>query len=561
MKGSPPESQFAIELFGPRQLRLNEAKPVLPPGPWQVVCRVEAAGLCFSDMKLLQQFSRHGRKGSVASGIDPAVLEEVPSYVPDERPTVPGHEAVVRVCAVGDLVERHRVGERYLVQTDYRWLPTTRGSNSAFGYNFEGALQEYVLMDERVITSPEGESFLIPVPEHLSASSVALVEPWACVEDAYATRERNRIAEGGRMLVVADRGRKAGGLERLIGEGGRPREILVLAEGEDAAVSLEGLGLPVKRVRSLDEVGERGFDDIVYFGADADMIQRLDGLLAVRGILNLVLGGERIGRRVSMGVGRAHYGFTRIVGTETDDPSDSMLRVPENGEIRPGDRVHVVGAGGPMGAMHVIRDLCQGVRDVTVYASDLDGARLQALAAKAERLAEENGVRFVGYNPAEGEPEDEFTYSVVMVPVPELVSAAIERSAEGGIINIFAGIPPDVSGEVDLDRYIRKGIYMMGTSGSVLEDMRIVLRKLESGALDTDMSVGAVSGMRGVIRGLEAVEKREIAGKIIVYPQLHELGLLSLEELADRFPSVFAKLNRGVWSKAAEDELLRVPAG
>jgi len=142
-----------------------------------------------------------------------------------------------------------------------------------------------------------------------------------------------------------------------------------------------------------------------------------------------------------------------------------------------------------------------------------------------------------------------------------LVSAAIERSAEGGIINIFAGIPPDVSGEVDLDRYIRKGIYMMGTSGSVLEDMRIVLRKLESGALDTDMSVGAVSGMRGVIRGLEAVEKREIAGKIIVYPQLHELGLLSLEELADRFPSVFAKLNRGVWSKAAEDELLRVPAG
>ena len=79
---------------------------------------------------------------------------------------------------------RHKVGERYLVQTDYRWLPTS-GSASAFGYNFEGALQEYVLLDERVITAPDGESMLIPVPEDLSASALALCEPWACVEDAY----------------------------------------------------------------------------------------------------------------------------------------------------------------------------------------------------------------------------------------------------------------------------------------------------------------------------------------------------------------------------------------
>jgi hypothetical protein len=35
-------------------------------------------------------------------------------------------------------------GDRRLVQTDYRWLKTAH-SNAAFGYNFEGALQEYVL--------------------------------------------------------------------------------------------------------------------------------------------------------------------------------------------------------------------------------------------------------------------------------------------------------------------------------------------------------------------------------------------------------------------------------
>jgi hypothetical protein len=72
------------------------------------------------------------------------------------------------------------------VQTDYRWLRTP-GGERGFGYDLEGALQEYVLLDERIITSPEGESMLIPVPEKFSASAIALVEPWARVEDSCAT--------------------------------------------------------------------------------------------------------------------------------------------------------------------------------------------------------------------------------------------------------------------------------------------------------------------------------------------------------------------------------------
>jgi hypothetical protein len=32
-------------------------------------------------------------------------------------------------------ITRYKVGDRFLVQTDYRWLPTA-SSNAAFGYNF-----------------------------------------------------------------------------------------------------------------------------------------------------------------------------------------------------------------------------------------------------------------------------------------------------------------------------------------------------------------------------------------------------------------------------------------
>ena len=150
---SIPKQQRAVQLIGPGQLQINENKAVPEPGPDQVLGRVEVVGLCFSDLKLLNQFSAHARKSAVADGIAPDLLREMPNYVPGDKPAVPGHEAVLRLAKVGANVKGHKAGDRCLVQTDYRWLPTAN-SNSAFGYNFEGALQEYVLLDQRVFTSP-----------------------------------------------------------------------------------------------------------------------------------------------------------------------------------------------------------------------------------------------------------------------------------------------------------------------------------------------------------------------------------------------------------------------
>ena len=53
-----PETQYAVQLVAPDELILNKAKDVPVPGSHQVLCRVEAVGLCFSDLKLLKQ-QRH----------------------------------------------------------------------------------------------------------------------------------------------------------------------------------------------------------------------------------------------------------------------------------------------------------------------------------------------------------------------------------------------------------------------------------------------------------------------------------------------------------------------
>ena len=85
-----------------------------------------------------------------------------------------------------------------------------------------------------------------------------------------------------------------------------------------------------------------------------------------------------------------------------------------------------------------------------------------------------------------------------------------------------------------------------------------MLEKVQGGRIDTNCSVAAVAGMAGAVEGIAAMENRTVAGKIIVYPALHEMPLILLEELADHYPTAAEKLERGIWCKAAEDELLRV---
>ena len=525
-----PHTERAIQLIGPDAMALNPAKPVPEPGPGQLLAKVEAVGLCFSDLKLLKQFSGHARKSAVAGGIDPQALMEMPNYVPGDQPTVPGHEAVVRVAKVGPGVERYRTGERFVVETDYRWLPTEK-SNAAFGYNFEGALQEYVLFDERVITSPEGESMLIPAPESLSASALALVEPWACVERAYAEVQRQMLKPGGRLLVASDGPVDRAVVERLPG---RPGEV-------DFAVG-----------SAVGDLANGAYDDIVYFGADAETAETLFAKLVANGLIAIIQGGREFGRPVNAQVGRVHYGGIRIVGAAGTDPAEAYAAIPANAEIRAGDRINIVGAAGPMGTMHVVRLLCLGAPGVTVYAGDINEERLVGLRDLAEPLAKEKGAALRCYNPAKDSLGVAFDYIVVMAPVPALVAQAVDMAAKRAIVNIFTGIPADKTAAIDLNAYVDKQLYFIGTSGSEMKDMTQVLAKVTAGELDTNLSVAAVSGLEGAIDGIRAVEKNLMPGKILVYPSCRGLKLTALGEMDGAAP-----LEKGRWGVEAEAALLR----
>jgi threonine dehydrogenase-like Zn-dependent dehydrogenase len=269
-----------------------------------------------------------------------------------------------------------------------------------------------------------------------------------------------------------------------------------------------------------------------------------------------VLGGARIGRPVAVDVGRIHYDLTRWVGTPGDDPADGYATAREDGELRAGDRVAVIGAAGPMGFMHAVRTVTCGVPGISLTAVDIDDARLAHLAEVAGPLAAARGVGAVFLNGRTTPPQPGFDYLAVMVPAPPLVAQAVELAADGACVNIFAGFAAGTRAPLDLDAVIGRRVYLLGTSGSEIPDMKAVLARLERGELDTNVSVDAVSGMEGIRDALAAVEARTSGGKIVVYPQLHEMGMVRLSELVDRYPTVAAALDNGRWTRAAEAALL-----
>lgn len=530
-----PATQHAVQIVGADQIVVNPGKPVDAVGPTQVLLQVEACGICFSDTKLLHAFDAHPRKSDVVGGLTAAQLAEIPSYRPNAEATVPGHEPVGRVVAVGDAVTHFAVGDRVLVQADWKHLPTAR-SNGAFGYNFEGALQEYVVIDERCVVSPAGEKFLLPVSEEPSAAAVGLIEPWATVEAAYATTERRGPKEGGRMLVVAEPD----------------------ADTSSAATSVAGEVVAVSPDR-LDVVAGQRFDDIVYFGADADVIGALGDLLGLHSILNVVLGGARIDGRVKVDVGRVHYDYIRYCGTTGSDAAEGYAWLPATGELRSGDRVAIIGAAGPMGLMHTLRAVTldtDGVQVASVDATDLSDDRLAHLASEIDPLAASHGVAMRYVNTESTALEAGYDYVTCMVPVPALVAQAVDLAGPGAIVNAFAGIPAGTYAELDLQHVVADRVFVFGTSGSDVKDMATVLRKIEAGVIDTTVSLDAICGIAGFQAAIESVMNRTSGGKIMVFPALHDLGLVRLVDLPDALPHIAAHLKDGRWTVEAERALL-----
>lgn len=151
-----------------------------------------------------------------------------------------------------------------------------------------------------------------------------------------------------------------------------------------------------------------------------------------------------------------------------------------------------------------------------------------------------------------------FNEIVILAPIPAVIPQHLPYLADGGVMNIFAGIPRGNLAGVDFNAILRRDLRLIGHSASSIEDMVQVLNQVEQGTLSTNQSVAAIGSLEAVPEGLIAVAEGLFPGKIVIYPHIRPLPLTSMAELKDVLPSVAAKLkNRVEWTVEAEQELLR----
>jgi threonine dehydrogenase-like Zn-dependent dehydrogenase len=362
-----PDEMRALVLEGTGFEHLKIRKvPVPRPGPRQMLARVDAAGICTSNIKLVEQ----GPKHSMLYGWDIT-----------RHPLILGDEGSVTLVEVGDeLRDRYHPGERYVIQPavdhtpiNYRERYRNEGKGVvkvAVGYTLAGHLAEYILVTEEILAA----DCLISLPNaELPFAHVAMSEPLSCAisgqdHHLHLTQE-NPLAPRGVL-----KGLKPGGVTLIIGSGAmgrmhvdlalsyRPRAIVTTdliderldrvrqlfgARAEELGVDLHAVNPSGADVQGLlnDLTDHRGADDVIVAVGSAKAIEMAQGYTARGGVLNL-FGGLKKGEDViGLDTSMVHYKEVNVTGSSGGSPWDVVrtLELMESGEVNAGAHITRIG--------------------------------------------------------------------------------------------------------------------------------------------------------------------------------------------------------------------------
>jgi threonine dehydrogenase-like Zn-dependent dehydrogenase len=526
------------------------------PAANQILVRVDAVGLCFSDVKLINQGSSHPKL-----------------YNRDlkKEPTRLGHEATLTVVQVGDdLQKQFAVGERYAMQPDIY----QNGKSTAYGYTVPGGLTQYHLIGPEILETDAG-SCLLRVSDEMGFADAALLEPWGCVWASYTQRRRLEPKEGGVMWIKGElddttvygfsKGLDASSVVVLTDV---PETTKALVERKAKKV-VERNGVELDSLAGLVEefTDGTGFDDIVLLApTSAAEVTAIAKHVARRGTLNMV-GKKPLDGLVDADVGRLHYDYVAFVGNSGEDIAESYGEARNRCDLRENGLAVFVGAGGPMGQMHVQRAIEKKDGPSMVIVTDINDDRLAEIEQRFAPLTKANNCEMITFNPTKRDdtlPEFVMAHSdmkgaddvVVCVPNANIMAESATFMKEDGMLVLFAGVPNGTLAPVDFSSIYLSNAQYTGTSGLTIDDQTVVMENAINGNIAPAVCVAAIGGMNVAKAGIEAMIDARYPGKILIFPQFESLPLLGLDELAEKLPSVSEKLGEGnTWNKAAEAAL------
>jgi threonine dehydrogenase-like Zn-dependent dehydrogenase len=230
-----PQSMTAVICHGPEDYRLEEV-PVPCPGPGEALIKVEAAGICASDLKCYRGAARFWGDGSSPAWAETGVI--------------PGHEFVGTVVQLDADASRRwwiNVGDRVVAEqivpcwecryclTGHYWMCA---QNHIFGFKrgTPGAMAEYMLFSK--------DALVHKVSKELPPAHAAFAEPLSCALHAV---ERATLSFGD-IVVVAGcgpiglgmiAGAKARNPSLVIGLDSAPKRLsIALDAGADLVINI-----------------------------------------------------------------------------------------------------------------------------------------------------------------------------------------------------------------------------------------------------------------------------------------------------------------------------------
>lgn len=531
----------------------SEQTPEIEPD--QLLVRHDAVGICFSDIKVINAGEQH-----------PRIFRDM-----KKEPVVLGHEVSLTVVGVGDnLRTQYRVGDRFIVQADIYY----QGVNYAYGYMIQGGMSQYSVIDHRILKGDDG-NYLIPVQAGTGYAESALAEPWACVIATYGLTYRTGLKNGGTTWIIGtSRSRDDYVFSAGFDAQSHPVRLVLTQVPDPFATWLRAqaanLGIELTEL-SPEVLHDPGadlpqFDDIIVLGPDPDVIEAASPRLADFGIVALIAA-EPLSRAVQVDIGRVHYNRWTYVGGTTPDIAQAYSAHPVRSELQADGRSWFIGAGGPMGQMHVQRAVRLASPPTTILATARTPDRIAELDETIGQEAWARGLNFTCLSLSSPDYADQvaalagsgFDDIIVLAPSTTAIAEAAGYLAPGGVMNVFAGLKRGTMVPLDLSGVYLKNIRFIGHTASTIDDLKRMLHQTEAGELSPNRSVKAVGSLSAAREGFQAVHDARFPGKVVIFPQIKDFPLTPLPALKERLPSVYAKLKDGhEWTVEAEQEFLEL---
>lgn len=506
-----------IDSFGKHDLWEEREFPKIKEN--EVLARVDAVAICASDVKMIKMANEYPLFRNRDFKTNPAVL---------------GHELSLTIVEVGENLKADwKPGIRIGVQPDV-YMDSVR---YCIGVTVDGGMQKYMVLQESVFNSDYGVT-VFPVSNDLSYAEVSLLEPNACIEAAYRPFSRTQFSEEANLVVYL-----ADDIEKY---------------DLDLSINHKSKHF-VKNLTELKEIKDPFQDVLIIGNPEEEIIEYIIQNLDVNSVF-CWLADEKTNIEISCDIAKIHYDKIFFTGTCSKKLSDAFSYTADRFSLKKNGNLLIVGGAGAMGRMHTLRAIMDPEGPNVIVVTARGETRIHHLIQSFEEVAKKKNKQLIGVATKQDGWEEKlksiapngFDDVVVCAPGIDPVDEGKRFLNPYGKLILFSGTKYGTYTKLPIGWIPSFGLKLNASSGSSVDDEKEVLSKIEKGIIDPNKNVAAIAGFNAVKKALQAVSDGLFPGKVILYPQLDNLPLVSITNLDEISDELYNYVEKNGWNHQAE---------